>query len=128
MLAASILYIPCLACAKLAILMFYYALLSVVNFLKYAIYVVGAVIIAYSIALFFALIFACHPIQKNWDGPSMTTPGWCISRPGLYLALTTTNTFSDILIILLPIPTILRLHVPISQKLGIAALFGIGRL
>jgi hypothetical protein len=128
MLAASVIYIPCLACAKLAILMFYYALLNVVQFWKNVIYIIGAIITACSIALLLAIIFACHPIQKSWDGPLMTTQGWCISRPGLYLALTIYNTISDMVLILIPIPTIWHLHVRTAQKLGVAALFGIGCL
>lgn len=128
MLAAAILYIPCLACAKLAILMFYYALLNIIDLWKRVIYIVGAIIMSYSIALFFALLFACNPIHKNWDSPSKTTQGSCVSRPGLYLAMAITNVVTDLMLIWIPIPTIARLHVPRAQKIGIVAIFGIGFL
>lgn len=127
MLAASTIYILCLACAKLAILMFYYALLNVMQFWKYVIYIVSGIIVAYTLAIFFALIFACHPVERNWDPiPQFWDMDYCIDRTGLYLATALTNTTSDIILILIPIPIIWRLHVPVGQKLGIAAIFGVG--
>ncbi|GAM37483.1 hypothetical protein TCE0_024r07439 [Talaromyces pinophilus] len=127
MLAASTIYILCLACAKLAILMFYYALLNVMQFWKYVIYVVSGIIVAYTLAIFFALIFACYPVERNWDPiPQFWDMDYCIDRTGLYLATALTNTTSDIILILIPIPIIWRLHVPVGQKLGIAAIFGVG--
>jgi hypothetical protein len=70
-LATAIIYIPCLAFAKLALLMLYYRLLSTMRGWVYTIYVVAFIISGYSIALALALIFACRPIQKSWD-PSIT--------------------------------------------------------
>jgi len=127
MLAGSTIYVLWLACAKLAILMFYYALLNVMQFLKYVIYVVSGIIVAYTLAIFFALIFACHPVERNW-GPILQfrDMDYCIDRAGLYLATALTNTTSDIILIPIPIPIIWRLHVPVGQKLGIAAIFGVG--
>jgi steroid 5-alpha reductase family enzyme len=128
-LAASAIYILCLACAKLALLMFYYALLNVMQFWKYFIYVVSGIITAYTLAIFFALIFACHPIQRNWDPiPQSWNMDYCIDRAGLYLATAITNTTSDIILILIPIQIIWRLRLPVRQKLGIAAIFGVGCL
>lgn len=127
MLAAPTIYILCLGFAKLAILMFYYALLNVMQFWKYVIYVVSGIIVTYTLAIFLALIFACHPVERNWD-PIL--PFWdmdyCINRAGLYLATAITNTTTDIILILIPIPIIWKLHVPVGQKLGIAAILGVG--
>ncbi|KAF3390003.1 hypothetical protein DPV78_011518 [Talaromyces pinophilus] len=127
MLAASTIYFLCLAFAKLAILMFYYALLNVMQFWKYVIYVVSGIIVAYTLAIFLALIFACHPVERNWDAiPPFWEIDHCIDRAGLYLATAITNTMSDIILILIPIPIIWKLHVTVRQKLGIAAILGVG--
>jgi hypothetical protein len=107
--------------------MFYYTLLNVMEFWKYVIYVVSGIIVAYTLAIFLALIFACHPIERNWDQiPQSWNMNACIHRTGLYFATALTNTASDIILILIPIRIIWRLHVPVRQKLGIAAMFGVG--
>lgn len=109
--------------------MFYYTLLNVMQFWKYIIYVVGAIIIGYTIALFLALIFACHPIQRNWDPiPQSFDRKVCIRRADLYLATAITNTVSDVILILIPIQIVWHLHVSLRRKFGIAAIFGVGCL
>lgn len=107
--------------------MFYYALLNVMRFWKYVIYVVSGIIAAYTFVIFFAFIFACHPIERNWDLiPQSLHMDHCIHRPDLYLATAVTDTTVGIILILIPIRIIWRLHVPVRQKLGIAAIFGVG--
>ena len=107
--------------------MFYYAILNVLEFWKYFIYIVSGIIISYTLAIFLALIFACHPVERNWEPiPQSWTRDHCIDRTGLYFATALTNTVSDIILILIPIPMIWRLHVSVRQKLGIAAIFGVG--
>ena len=97
------------------------------QFWKYVIYVVSSIIVAYTLAIFFSLIFACHPVGRNWDPiPQSWKMDYCIDRMGVYLATALTNTTSDMILILIPIPIIWRLHVPVRQKLGIAAIFGVG--
>jgi energy-converting hydrogenase Eha subunit A len=125
-LATAIIYIPCLAFAKLALLMLYYRLLSTMRGWVYTIYVVAFIISGYSIALALALIFACRPIQKSWE-PSITW-GSCINRPGIYLATAVTNTFSDLALIVIPVRVIWRLRMRLVQKIGLIVMFGIGCL
>ncbi|KNG86951.1 hypothetical protein ANOM_004212 [Aspergillus nomiae NRRL 13137] len=126
MLAASVIYVPALAFAKLALLMLYYRLLQATHPLYvYTIYAVGFVIAGYSIALPLALIFGCSPIQKSWD---ITIAGSCINTSGVYLATAITNTISDVTLILLPIPIVWGLRLSIIQKVGVLCMFGVGFL
>lgn len=122
----AVIYIPCLAFAKIALLMLYYRLLFTFHPWKNIIYIVAAVIVSYSLALMLALIFACSPLEKGWN--ATITTGKCINRPGLYLATALTNTLSDIVLILIPIRIVRSLHLPLAQKIGIAILFGLGCL
>ncbi|EED15620.1 conserved hypothetical protein [Talaromyces stipitatus ATCC 10500] len=129
LLAASTIYIMCLACAKIALLLFYYSLLHVIQFWKYFMHVVIGIIAVYTIAIFFSLIFACHSIGKSWDPtPQTSHMSYCVDRLGLYLANAILNTVSDIILTLIPVPIVWSLHVPVGQKLGIAAIFAIGCL
>ena len=126
MLAASVIYVPALAFAKLALLMLYYRLLQATHPLYvYTIYAVGFVIAGYSIALPLALIFGCSPIQKSWD---ITIAGSCINTSGVYLATAITNTISDVTLILLPIPIVWGLRLSVIQKVGVLCMFGVGFL
>ncbi|KAE8369948.1 hypothetical protein BDV27DRAFT_104573 [Aspergillus caelatus] len=126
MLAASTIYVPALAFAKLALLMLYYRLLQATHpRYIYAIYAVGFIIASYSIALSLALIFGCSPIQKSWD---VTVTGSCINISGVYLATAITNTISDVTLMLLPIPIVWGLRLPVIQKIGVLCMFGVGFL
>ncbi|PWY66776.1 hypothetical protein BO70DRAFT_301531 [Aspergillus heteromorphus CBS 117.55] len=124
-LSAGVIYVLALAMAKLALLMFYYRLLNMMPVWKHIIYLVAAIIVGYSIALTLALIFACQPLAKNWN---VLIPGHCVNRVGLYLATAVTNTASDVILILIPIPLVSGLRLPLVQKLGMACMFGIGCL
>ncbi|GKZ28303.1 hypothetical protein AbraIFM66950_003559 [Aspergillus brasiliensis] len=119
LLAAAIIYVPALAAAKFALLMLYYRLLHMIRFWRYVIFVVTFVIASYTIALTLGLIFPCQPIAKNWD--LTITTGHCVNRVGFYLATAITNTVSDIVLIIIPIPVIAKLKVPLIQKLGIGS-------
>ncbi|PTU22107.1 hypothetical protein P175DRAFT_0516082 [Aspergillus ochraceoroseus IBT 24754] len=126
-LAASVIYVPALALAKLALLMLYYTLLRTVTHVwKYIIFVIAFIIISYTIAFVLAIIFACSPLAKSWD-PTITT-GSCINLHSVYLTIVITNTTSDVIIILIPVPIIRELRLPFLQRLGVICLFGIGGL
>ncbi|QMW28917.1 hypothetical protein G4B84_004252, partial [Aspergillus flavus NRRL3357] len=127
MLAAPVIYVPALAFAKLALLMLYYRLLQATHTLYvYVIYAVGFIIAGYSLALPLALIFGCSPIQKSWD--ITITTGSCINTAGVYLATAITNTISDVILLLLPIPVVWGLRLPVIQKVGVLCMFGVGFL
>ncbi|KAB8074923.1 hypothetical protein BDV29DRAFT_156180 [Aspergillus leporis] len=124
-LAASVIYVPALAFAKLALLMLYYRLLGAIHQLyMYIIYLVSSIVAGYSIALDLALIFGCTPVQKSWDMTIAT--GSCISQTGVYLATAITNTASDVVLILIPVPAVCGLRLPFIQKVMVLCMFSIG--
>ena len=75
------------------------------------------------IALCFALIFECHPIAKFWDP---LIEGKCVDVPGLYLANGILNVVADFLVLLVPIPMLVTLHVSTRHKVILAAVFAMG--
>ena len=106
--------------------MLYYRLLHTLRGWVYTIYFIAFIITGYSIALSLALIFACSPVQKSWD--VSITSGSCINKPAVYLATAVTNTFSDLVLLLIPIRVVWGLHMRLVQKLGVVAIFCIGCL
>lgn len=123
-LVAAVIYVLALAFAKLSLIILYHRIISTKPMYKFALYVVTAIVCGYSIAIVFALIFACSPIQKNWD--ASITRGHCIDRDGLYIATAVTNIITDLALIILPIPVVFTLQMPRIQKLGLLMLFVIG--
>ncbi|CAK3852960.1 integral membrane [Lecanosticta acicola] len=121
----SILYIPLMALAKFSLLLFYRKL-SMDRWFKYSVYGVMAFVISYSIALAFSLIFACTPLERNWD--ITITAGSCVNKGRIYLATAGLNAATDVILLILPTPMIWQLSVPLVQKIGLACIFGIGSL
>ncbi|KAF7672479.1 hypothetical protein GT037_009510 [Alternaria burnsii] len=122
---ASIIYCPFLASAKLSLL-FFYLRLSHIQWFRLCVYASMFLVVGYNIALVFPLIFACTPFRRNWD--VTITEGSCIDRTPLYMATAVLNMATDILLLVLPIPMVVKLQMPGVQKAGLICIFGVGSL
>jgi hypothetical protein len=120
---AANLYVICLALAKASLLAFYYRM-SQLRWLRIISVFIGAIIVAYSLALIFALVFACTPIKAAWD---VTIPASrCINRPAVYVLLAVLNIATDVMLLIIPIPMVWKLQMPLVQKIGVVIVFIIG--
>lgn len=82
-----------------------------------ALYIIGTII---------ATSLLCRPLAYNWD---KTIPnGHCANKLAAYRYVSIPNIVSDIAIIVLPIPTLWKLHLPIPKKVGVALTFLTGGL
>lgn len=124
-MSASVLYVPCLGLAKLSLLLSYYRL-SPIKWFKTAVSILMLVVLGYSFAIIFALIFACKPIAKNWDVTIMK--GTCINKAAIYIATAIVNIATDVTLLLLPIPMIAVLQMHLMQKLVVVIVFALGSL
>ena len=111
--------------SKLAVLLCYLRI-STKSVFRSAVYITMGVVFAYNIALMLSLIFACHPIAKTWD--LTITTGSCVNRPAVYISNGVLNVVTDFVILLLPVPLIRGLHMPLRQKILLAAMFSVGSL
>ncbi|OJJ33425.1 hypothetical protein ASPWEDRAFT_43485 [Aspergillus wentii DTO 134E9] len=123
-LIAAIVYVPALAFAKISLIILYYRILAQQKFYRWALYILSFVVAGYSFAIMFALIFACHPIQKSWD--ASITDGGCIDQKSLYVFTAAMNIVTDVFLIGLPIRTVTNLNMPTVQKVGLLLMFIIG--
>ncbi|KAJ5670924.1 hypothetical protein N7507_000051 [Penicillium longicatenatum] len=123
-LTAAVIYVPALAFAKVGLIILYHRIVNKQVIYVWTLHIISAVVGGYSIAIVFALIFACNPISRSWD--SSITEGYCINRNGLYIATAATNIVTDIALILVPIPLVMGLQMPRRQKLGLLILFVVG--
>ncbi|GES60635.1 integral membrane protein [Aspergillus terreus] len=112
-LACSILFIPATGFVKASVLVFYYKTFPVRIFGIIVTLLLG-IIVAYSVACIFALIFGCDPLALTWD-PNITE-GYCINQFAVYSTQAALNVFTDLAIITLPIPLICGLHICRREK------------
>lgn len=71
-----------------------------------------------------ATLLICKPISYNWDfttqkGSCANTTVNCIVGAGI-------NIVTDLVILLLPMPTIWRLKIPTRSKISLSLIFGLG--
>lgn len=119
-----VIYVPAVALAKVSILIFYLRINPARSF-RYQVFFVLFVTIGYMIAICLSLIFECHPIAKFWD-PSVE--GKCLHVQDLYLANGILNVVTDFLVLLVPIPMLVALHVSTRQKVVLGCVFATGSL
>jgi hypothetical protein len=81
-------------------------------------------VVGYNIALMLPLIFACKPFMKTWDVSILE--GSCIDRTPVFMATAVMNMVTDILLLVLPVPMVIKLQMPRAQKAGLICAFGIG--
>jgi hypothetical protein len=112
------------ALAKLVLLLFYLQLQNSEKWFKWSIYAAMFIDVGSSAAIFFSAIFVCKPIAMGWD--ITITTGQCIDRVALFESTAVLGVITDVLIIIIPIPMVLSLHVSRAKKAGLFAMFTIG--
>ncbi|KAI1091586.1 hypothetical protein F5B19DRAFT_493322 [Rostrohypoxylon terebratum] len=88
-----------------------------------ALWTVHILNIGWFIGIVVATVFLCDPIAKGWD-PSI--PGQCNTSPKVYIGSAVTSVSIDLMILLLPLPSIWRLQLKKAQKGGLLIVFLLG--
>ncbi|KAH8657932.1 hypothetical protein BX600DRAFT_514469 [Xylariales sp. PMI_506] len=87
--------------------------------------VVGVLVSIWGLANLFLMVFTCVPIQANWD---TSVVGKC-NPLGAYdqgVMTSSLNILSDVVVLLLPIPVVLKLQMSKAQKYVLVGLFSLG--
>jgi hypothetical protein len=71
-------------------------------------------------------LFICSPREKIWD--SYYEGGKCMNIKAALYASAVFNIMADIVILLLPVRSVLKLQIDTNKKVGIILLFGTGLL
>ncbi|PPJ50472.1 hypothetical protein CBER1_06767 [Cercospora berteroae] len=119
----SILYLAVMAFAKFSILIFHRRL-SPQRWWRYAVDGTIATIVAFTVSQMLLLTFACISLNRVWD-PTITE-GHCINRGNVYMATAGTNAATEIFMLFLPMPILLKLQIPTIQKVGLVLIFSVG--
>ncbi|WQF85313.1 hypothetical protein CDEST_10327 [Colletotrichum destructivum] len=122
--ATTLTVIPGTVLAKLVLCIFYYRL-SPITWYRYALLFTSFITVAAFTAVWFAVQFACTPIEAAWNLRLYTGTN-CIDRPPVYMLQAIMGGVTDILLIVLPLPIILRLQMSWKQKAALVAWFCTG--
>lgn len=122
---AQLLFASSITAVKLSILCFYRRIFASRQVLTVLI-VTGIVLIAWFLALFLSLIFACRPLAYIWD--RMIPNGHCINLNTTSYAITGASLLLDLIIFVIPIPPLWKLHTTMTQRLNLIGLFLVGAL
>ncbi|KAI1210833.1 uncharacterized protein F4807DRAFT_420557 [Annulohypoxylon truncatum] len=110
---------------KASIVVLYEGIFHNIRPFRWAAYVMLGLLGAWSISFFFANLFICYPVT------ALIEPFYgkkCINRTGVFLSTLVTDLIFDVLILAMPIPVVLRLHLPLRDRLGVLGMFLLGAI
>ncbi len=91
---------------------------------KLPIYVAMTIVIMWGIGQSITVMAICRPFAYNWD---FTIPsGKCGNRPASYITVGFFHIATDIMILIIPIPFLLKLQLGRAKKISLLAIFGLG--
>ncbi|KAL9092818.1 MAG: hypothetical protein Q9165_004236 [Trypethelium subeluteriae] len=89
-------------------------------------YIITVVSIAWCLVTVFGLAFECGPLEAFWDHIPPDTI--CGTTELEYAIINGLNALNDLIILLLPLPTIWKLQISTQQKVQVSFIFLLGSL
>lgn len=131
-------YVAALCFVKLSILYFFKTIASH-RTLRHVVNGTIIFVILYSLGAVVAAAFQCRNLPDAWNTdayfaqfdkvPDPNAPKTqCYDPTTLFVYTGALNLFSDVVILLIPIPTLLSLSVPLKQRLALIGIFSVGML
>lgn len=82
--------------------------------------------VAFFIVCFVVTACQCLPVHKFWAIPPDSVEGFCINTTAFFYFTSGVNIVTDIWIISLPIPTLLKINRPKKEKFALLCIFLLG--
>lgn len=86
----------------------------------------AGLIIAWATATILAGFFICQPFAFNWD--KSIPGGWCGNQVLSFQITGALNIVTDLTVLLLPLPVLVKLRMPVYQRIVLLAVFSLGLL
>lgn len=122
--AYQYLYCTAVFAIKISVLSFYRRIFLTPKF-KQITDIIGAVIIAWWIAVIIVCTFSCNPIRGYWNKTIISS---CVDVETFSTATTVPHLLTDVIVLLLPIRMIWRLQLARNQKFAMSFIFLLGSL
>ncbi|ESZ91286.1 integral membrane protein [Sclerotinia borealis F-4128] len=110
---------------RFSVIYLYYRLFSVKRWLHYSLIADGVISIIWLFAVIFASALECKPIKANFDA---SIKGKCLNTQSGFFISELLNMLLDLALIAMPIPIILKLKLPLRERVAIAGIFMTGGL
>ncbi|KAL3456630.1 hypothetical protein BJX64DRAFT_38282 [Aspergillus heterothallicus] len=114
------------AVAKLAILFFYLRIFTTRTF-KNVTYGVMALCASWGLAVVFQSAFNCTPASFYWTRFDGVSQGTCLSYTAFKI-MPPINIALDVIVMVLPLPSLLKLNLPLVKKVRVISMFSVGIL
>ncbi|RYP21171.1 hypothetical protein DL767_009317 [Monosporascus sp. MG133] len=121
--AMKITYKASINLTKTSILLLYLRIFTGVRWFRWGCIFVMACIAMFCLATITATIFQCNPIEKAFN---QTMKGHCINNGRFWYANASFNIFTDLIILIIPMPLVYGLQIPRVQKAGLVIVFALG--
>jgi hypothetical protein len=122
MVAYALIYTGCISILKLSVLFFYLRVFLNPG-MQLATKITLGVVGAWTIANILMLFLMCRPFASNYD---LTVKGECADQPTIFIAIGAFNIITDVVILVLPLPTIWGLKAAKQKKIGLTVIFLFG--
>ncbi|KAK2732932.1 hypothetical protein FQN55_003852 [Onygenales sp. PD_40] len=121
-------YLVDLCAVKFSILIFYRAISSQRSY-RISVYVIMAIVAAFTVAMVFVNAFECDKPSDAWSAEILLQgKGSCHDLHPIYYGQAGFNIGSDIVILLLPMPVLRTLHMRRNKRLALIGIFSVGSL
>lgn len=126
-MAAKLLFTLAATFTRVSLICFYYRLIkdSGSFWFRWMLHSSMLWTIAVCISFVVLTVFQCTPVESYWLFPPMNKYH-CLDEGKVTLAAGIINCVSDLLVTLIPIPIVMRLHMPLSQRFGVVVLLTLG--
>ncbi|CAD6572283.1 MAG: hypothetical protein ASARMPRED_005221 [Alectoria sarmentosa] len=126
-LANVALYFTTNATIKISLLLLYYRLFFPSRPFRIALYNTAIIVVAWWIAVLFADIFQCVPVNAFWDnGIKNVKTARCMSTVHFSIGTGVINLVTDVMVLCLPIPMVWSLRTNRTQKIAMTGIFLLG--
>ncbi|GKZ37676.1 hypothetical protein AbraIFM66950_009325 [Aspergillus brasiliensis] len=116
LLIGSLTYIPSLGLSKISLIILYYRLSDMQRTWRITLWGMTVFVIAYMIILECLFLFTCKPVYKAWH-PS--AEGHCWSRAPILMAGVVASMFTDVVLLVMPLPIVLKLKMASRKRIGL---------
>ncbi|KAH8696377.1 hypothetical protein BGW36DRAFT_397944 [Talaromyces proteolyticus] len=109
---------------KVSLLISYLRFLTVSTF-RHLSWAIIALILVWGLSFLITILVACRPLHAYWD-TTLDSSAECSNEQARTLAFTITNLIFDIIVLILPVPTLWKLQLPIRERLVLIGLMSLG--
>ncbi|KAF8851272.1 hypothetical protein BDZ45DRAFT_750855 [Acephala macrosclerotiorum] len=121
---AENIYVVVLGLTKISILVFYLRIFQYQKLFRMGVNTLISLTLLSTTIISILTIFQCHPVTYFWDKD--IKDGACLDQNALAYVNSGMSIFQDIMIIVLPIPVVVKLNMDIRRKIGVTFMFAVG--